>query len=147
MNRAPFIVKPETYKPALKVAGTDVTLLASKESTQGQEFTYQSGEKGMGPPPHSHDWDESFFVVKGSVEFTCDGKTELCNPGTLVFVPGGTIHAFQYGEQGGEMLEVTGTGSRAAQFFTAIDAQVPPGPPDIEKIVRVSVENGVTINL
>lgn len=147
MSRSPFIVKPETYQAALKVVGTDVILLASKENTQGQEFTYQSGEKGMGPPPHSHDWDETFFVIKGSVEFTCDGKTELCHPGTLVFVPGGTIHAFQYGPQGGEMLEITGTGSRAAQFFTAIDAEIPPGPPDIEKIVRISAENGVTINL
>jgi len=147
MNRAAFIVKPETYQPALKVVGTDIILLASKEKTQGQEFTYQSGENGMGPPPHSHDWDETFFVVKGSVEFTCDGKTELCQSGTLVFVPGGTIHAFQYGPQGGEMLEITGIGSKAAQFFTAIDAEIPPGPPDIEKIVKVSTENGVTINL
>lgn len=147
MTKEPLIVKPDSYQPALKVVGTDVILLASKETTQGQEFTYQSGENGMGPPPHSHDWDETFFVVRGSVEFTCDGKTELCQPGTLVFVPGGTIHAFQYGPEGGEMLEVTGTGSQAAQLFTALDAEIPPGPPDVENIVRVSAENGVTINL
>ena len=146
MSRTPLIIKPETYNSALNVVGTDVIVLASKQDTQGQEFTYQSGEKGMGPPPHSHDWDESFFVIKGSVEITCDGRTELCAPGTLVFVPGGTIHAFKYGPDGGEMIEITGAGSIAAQMFTAIDAEIPPGPPNVEKIVEVMSENGVTVH-
>ena len=78
MNRAALIVKPETYQSALNVAGTNVTVLASKQDTKGQEFTFQSGEEGMGPPPHSHDWDEAFFVINGSVEITCNGKTEMC---------------------------------------------------------------------
>ncbi len=145
MTRTALILKPETYQPALNVGGFDVTVLASKQDTLGQEFTYQVGEKGMGPPPHSHDWDESFFVVKGSVEFSCDGKTELCSAGTLVFVPGGTLHSFQYGPDGGEMLEITGTGSRAAQMFIAIDAESSPGAPDFKKITEVMRANGVTV--
>lgn len=147
MSRGAFIVKPESYQPALKVVGTDVALLASKEKTQGQEFTFQSGEVDMGPPPHSHDWDEAFFVTKGSVEFTCDGKSEQCPQGTLVFVPGGTIHSFKYGPEGGEMIEVTGAGSGASQLFTAMDAEIPPGPPDIEHVTKVLSENGVTLHL
>ncbi len=75
MSREPLIVKSEDYQSALNVVGTKVTVLASKRDTNGQEFTYQSGEEGMGPPPHSHDWDESFFVIKGSVEITTGGKT------------------------------------------------------------------------
>lgn len=147
MSRAPVIVKPETYQSALNVVGTNVTVLASKQDTQGQEFTFQSGGEGMGPPPHSHEWDEAFFVTKGSVEITCDGRTQMCAPGTLVFVPGGTIHAFQYGPHGGEMLEITSAGSTAAQMFTALDNEIPPGPPDIKKIVEVMGQNGVTVHL
>ena len=146
MSKAPFFVRPETYQSALSVVGTDVTVLASTQDTDGQEFTYQSGAKGMGPPPHSHDWDETFFVTKGSVEFTCAEKTELCTPGTLVFIPGGTKHAFKYGANGGEMLEITGVGSLATQLFRAVDSEIPPGRPDIEKIVDVLAENGVTIH-
>ena len=146
MRRIPLIIKPETYQSALNVVGTNVTVLASKQDTKGQEFTFQTGEKGMGPPPHSHDWDEAFFVIKGSVEITCDGKTEMCTPGTLAFVPGGTIHAFKYGPDGGEMLEITGSGSIAAQMFTALDNEVPPGPPNVEKIVEVMNRNGVTVH-
>jgi len=147
MSRIPLVVKPINYASTLSVVGTNVTVLASNQDTQGQEFTFQSGEKGMGPPPHSHNWDETFFVLKGSVEFTCDGETEMCTPGTLVFVPSGTIHAFKYGPDGGEMLEVTGAGSVATQMFTAVDNEIPPGPPDVEKIVGVLSKNGVTVHL
>jgi len=147
MSRIPLVVKPINYASTLSVVGTNVTVLASNQDTQEQEFTFQSGEKGMGPPPHSHNWDETFFVLKGSVEFTCDGETEMCTPGTLVFVPSGTIHAFKYGPDGGEMLEVTGAGSVATQMFTAVDNEIPPGPPDVEKIVGVLSKNGVTVHL
>ena len=147
MNRTPLIVKPKNYASTLSVVGTNVTVLASNQDTKGQEFTFQSGEKGMGPPPHSHNWDETFFVLKGSVEFTCDGETEMCSPGTLVFVPSETIHAFKYGPDGGEMLEVTGAGSVATQMFTAVDNEIPPGPLNVEKIVGVLSKNGVTVHL
>lgn len=147
MNRTPLVVKPQNYAPTLSVVGTNVTVLASSHDTKGQEFTFQSGEKGMGPPLHSHNWDEAFFVLKGSIEFTCDGMKEMCTPGTLVFVPSGTIHAFKYGPDGGEMLEVTGAGSVATQMFTAVDNEIPPGSPDVEKIVGVLSKNGVTVHL
>jgi quercetin dioxygenase-like cupin family protein len=147
MSRTPIIVKPTHYESALSVVGTNVTVLASNQDTKGQEFTFQSGESNMGPPPHSHAWDEAFFVLKGSVEFTCDGKVEVCDQGTLVFVPGGTIHSFKYGPDGGEMFEVTGAGSMAAKMFTAVDKQIPPGPPDVEKIIGVLDEYGVTVHL
>ncbi|MBW7470843.1 cupin domain-containing protein [Marinobacter sp. M216] len=147
MNRHSIIVKPGDYDRALSVVGTNITVLATKQDTKGQEFTYQSGESGMGPPPHSHEWDEAFFVIKGSVDFTCDGKQETCLPGTLVFVPGGSVHSFQYGPEGGEMLEVTGAGSLATQMFTAVDREVSPGPPDIENITEVLARNGVSLHL
>ncbi|AXS82895.1 MULTISPECIES: cupin domain-containing protein [Marinobacter] len=147
MKRHSTIVRPGDYENALSVVGTNVTVLAAKQITQGQEFTFQSGEKGMGPPPHSHDWDEAFFVLKGSVDFNCEGRMETCMPGTLVFVPGGTVHSFQYGPDGGEMLEVTGAGSKATQMFAAVDKEIPPGPPNIEVITKVLSKNGVTLHL
>jgi mannose-6-phosphate isomerase-like protein (cupin superfamily) len=147
MARSPIILKPEEYEPALNVIGTSVTVLASDRETQGQEFTYQSGGEGAGPPPHSHEWDESFFVVKGTVAITCDGKTVVCTPGTLAFVPGGTIHSFKYGSDGGEMLEVTGVGSAAVQMFSDLSAEIPAGPLDVERVVDVMARSGATVHL
>jgi mannose-6-phosphate isomerase-like protein (cupin superfamily) len=122
-----------------------VTVLASNTATQAYEITRQQGEKGMGPPPHSHNWDESFYVLKGMVEFSCTGKTVMCMPGTLVHVPAGTMHGFRYGSGGGEMLELTGQGGFATQMFTAISNESPPGPPDIPKLLEVVKQYGVTV--
>jgi len=145
MENQPFIVAPETYDRALNVVGTKVTVLASNEATGGYGITFQQGDEGTGPPPHSHDWDEAFFVIRGSVKFSYGEKTMTAGPGTLVHLPAGTIHSFQYGAGGGEMLEITGPGSMAAKMFTEVDQEIPPGPPDIPKIVEVLQRNGVIL--
>ncbi|MDX1411518.1 MAG: cupin domain-containing protein [Nitrospirales bacterium] len=145
MKAQPFIVTPEDYAPALDVLGTKVTVLASNAATQGYEITLQQGDEGTGPPPHRHNWDESFYILKGKIEFTCDGKTHMCLPGTLVHVPAGTVHGFCFGTGGGEMLELTGQGGFATQMFQAISREIPKGSPDIPKVLEVLKQNGVTV--
>ncbi len=145
MKPQPFIVSPDEYNPGLNVLGTKVTVLASNDTTQGYEITLQQGEEGMGPTLHSHDWDESFYVLKRQIEFSYDNKTVMCLPGTLVHVPAGTVHGFCYGAGGGEMFEVTGQGSMATRMFTAISKEIPPGSPDIPMVLEVLKQNGVTV--
>ena len=145
METQAFIVSPENYGPALDVLGTKVTVLASNTATQAYELTLQRGDEGTGPPPHSHDWDESFFVLKGKVEFSFEGRTKMCAPGTLVHLPAGTVHGFRYGAGGGEMLEFTGEGGFATQMFAAVSKEIAPGSPDIPKLLKVLKQNGVTV--
>jgi len=103
--------------------------------------------EGTGPPPHSHDGDEAFYVLKGEIHFLCDGKDYACTVGTLVHVPRGTVHGFRYGAGGGQMLEITGAGALAAQMFTAIDKEILPGPPDVPKLLDVLTRNGVIVEV
>jgi quercetin dioxygenase-like cupin family protein len=142
-----FIVRPVDRKSALSVIGTRIDVLATDAEIKDQQITLQSGDEGTGPPPHSHDWDESFYVTKGEIEFMCDSESSMCAAGTLVHVPAGTVHAFRYGKGGGEMLEITGRRSNAVRAFTALDREIPPGPPDVAKVVTVLGENGVTVHL
>ena len=145
MKTQPLVVTPNDYDPPLNVLGTKVTVLASNAATHSYEITLQQGEEGTGPPLHSHNWDESFYVLKGQVEFSYADKTVMCMPGTLVHVPAGTIHGFRYGAGGGEMLELTGQGGGATQMFAAINKEIPSGPPDIPKVLEVLKQNGVTV--
>jgi len=105
----------------------------------------QQGDEGTGPPPHSHGWDESFYIIKGNVEVSYGDKTVTATPGTLVHVPAGTIHAFRFAAGGGEMISVTGQNSQAAHVFTIIDHEVPAGPLDIPKLIAAAQKCGVTI--
>lgn len=147
MSSKPFILKPNDRSPALSVIGVQITALASEADMQDQQITLQSGDEGSGPPPHSHDWDESFYVTKGQVEFRCGGETAICPAGTLVHVPAGTVHAFSFGAGGGEMLEITGRRSNAVAMFTALDREIPPGPPDVAKVIQVLGEHGVRVHV
>jgi quercetin dioxygenase-like cupin family protein len=142
-----FVLKPGDRIPELMVVGVKVQVLVSEESSNTQQITLQSGDEGAGPPPHSHGWDESFYITRGQVTFNSGGKTTMCSPGTLVFVPAGTIHAFSFGPGGGEMLEFTGAGSNAVKMFTALDRQIPPGPPDIAAVKQVGGEYGLSLHL
>ena len=145
MKAQHFVLTPERREPALHVVGTDVVVLASNATTQSFGITYQQGDEGTGPPPHSHDWDESFYVLGGAIEFFIDGETHLCTPGTLVYASRGTVHGFRYARGGGQMLEITGAGALAAQMFTAVDSEIPVGPPDVPKLIDVLKRNGVTV--
>jgi quercetin dioxygenase-like cupin family protein len=147
MSTKAFVVKPADRKTALNVLGMDVTVLASREESSDQRVTLQSGSEGMGPPPHSHDWDESFYVTKGQIQFTCGGETSMCTAGTFVHVPAGTVHSFSYGPGGGEMVEITGRESDAIEMFSALSRELPPGPPDVAKVVQVIGEYGVKVHL
>lgn len=147
MSKRNLILKPSDRSPALNVIGVKVTVLVSDKDSTTQQLTLQSGDEGAGPPPHSHDWDESFYVTKGEVCFTCGGQSTTCSAGTLVHIPAGTVHAFSFGPGGGEMLEVTGAGSRAVRMFTALDREMPPGQLDVPKVVQVAGKYGLAFHL
>lgn len=145
MSVQPCVLRPDQHEPASNVVGIQVTVLASNAATQSYGITLQQGEEGTGPPLHSHDWDEAFYVLKGEIHFNCDGNVYACNVRTLVHLPRGTVHGFRYGSGGGQMLEITGAGALAAQTFTAIDKEIPSGPPDVPKLLDVLKRNGVTV--
>ena len=140
----PFVVLPENRARALDVVGEKITVLASVDDTHGYELFFHDGTKGTGPPLHSHDWDESFFVLKGDVQFGFDGREMLATPGTLVHLPAGTEHWFRFESDEGQILSLTGLGSGAAAFFTQVDADVSDGS-DIDGLVTVAEKHRLNI--
>ena len=140
----PFVVLPENRSRALDVVGEKITVLASVDDTHGYELFFQDGTKGTGPPPHSHDWDESFFVLKGDIQFGFDGLEMLAAPGTLVHVPAGTEHWFRFESDEGQMLSLAGSGSGAAAFFTQVDADVSDGS-DLDGLAAVAANHRLNI--
>ena len=140
----PFVVAPKDRARALSVVGEKITVLASKNDTHGYELFFQDGTSGAGPPPHSHGWDESFFVLNGNIRFGLDGREMLAAPGTLVHIPAGTEHWFQFESDEGQMLSVTGLGSAAAAFFTQVDSEVSDGS-DTDRLIAVAQQHNLEI--
>jgi quercetin dioxygenase-like cupin family protein len=144
MNPQPFVVAPKNYPAPLNVVGEHITVLASGEATGGYEIFLQQGPEGSGPPPHSHPWDESFYVTKGELEFGVGSETKSAPTGTLVHLPAGTTHWFRFGKGGGQMVSMT---SRlgASRLFADMAREMSPDRPDLEKLAGIGTRHGVTV--
>lgn len=141
----PFVVTPQDYAPALDIVGEHVTVLASGEATEGYELFLQRGSAGSGPPPHSHPWDESFYVVAGRIDFGIGAESMTASPGTLVHLPAGTVHWFRFAAGGGEMISMT---SRlgASRMFQDMARELEPVNPDLAKLTEVGARHGLKIS-
>ncbi|MNF77193.1 hypothetical protein D3C84_593330 [compost metagenome] len=102
--------------------------IACNTRSSGQGYLSLSRMKRYtSPPPHGHDWNESFYVTKDHVQFTCGGQTMMCLADTFVHVPDGRpCHASSYGS-GDEMLAVRSVGNKAVQVFLALDRETSHG--------------------
>jgi len=144
MAARPFIVAPGDQPEALDIVGEHVTVLASGEATGGYEIFLQRGPEGSGPPPHSHPWDESFYVVEGEVDFGIGDDSRTAGAGTLVHLPAGTVHWFRFGRGGAEMISMT---SRlgASEMFTDMARELAPLDPDLGKLAEVGGRHGLKL--
>jgi quercetin dioxygenase-like cupin family protein len=140
-----LIVSPDRAPAPLKMVGEEITVLASAIQTGSYEIFRQAGREGSGPPPHSHPWDEAFYVIDGEVIFGVDDEQDLvAGSGTLVHVPGGSTHWFRFGAGGGVMISMT-SGVGASEFFTQVDREVSPTAPDFGALIGIATSHGLSI--
>jgi quercetin dioxygenase-like cupin family protein len=139
MTIAGFILAEQDRAPAYGVLGEQIQVLASGDETGGYELFVQKGGPGLGPPPHSHEWDESMYVLSGEVEVGIDGETSLCGPGALAHLPAGTTHWYRFVTDG----EILSVASRlgASKFFAEVDGS------DAETTIAATVDHGVSCYL
>lgn len=140
-----FVVAAHQAPAPLKVIGEEITVLASGARTGSYEIFRQAGPEGSGPPPHTHPWDEAFYVIDGQVIFGVDDDQDLvATPGALVHVAGGSEHWFRFGAGGGAMISVTSRAG-ASEFFTEIDREVSAANPDLGALIGIATSHGLDI--
>jgi mannose-6-phosphate isomerase-like protein (cupin superfamily) len=89
------------------LGGQLLTYKVTAEQTGGAYSLFEGTvPPGGAAPPHIHHReDESFYVVEGEFEFTRDGESIRAAAGSLVYVPRGSLHAFEnVGESTGTLL-------------------------------------------
>lgn len=120
------ILTPADRPTALRVAGFDIHALITGDDAQSFEVFFTRGQDGTGPAPHSHAWDETFFVIRGPVLFGVGDREHPIEAGTLLHVPGGERHWWRF-EVEGEFLSFT-SGKEAAAMYRDL-ATVPADAP------------------
>jgi quercetin dioxygenase-like cupin family protein len=79
----------------LGVVGDTYTILLSGEDTAGRYTLIDMHvPPGGGPPPHRHDFEETFTILEGELELTFRGEHMIARAGETVNVPANAPHAF-----------------------------------------------------
>ena len=142
---AKTIITANDQRPdPLDVGGLSITVLASERETDGYEIFHSEGIEGKGPGPHYHPWDESLYITKGQVRCGVGEEEILASPGTFVHIPAGTVHWFNFGKDGGEIISMTSKGNASA-MFTAFSNGINWESPDREELVKLAAMHGQVV--
>jgi quercetin dioxygenase-like cupin family protein len=129
---------------ALHVLGTEVRFLCEAQETRNawslMEVTLPLG---AGPPPHSHVWDEGYYVTAGEVEFAVGEHRFTASAGDFVYTPGGMVHSFRGASETVARVLIFDAPAHAGAFFKRVDREVRELPRDLPKVFAIGRETGI----
>ena len=158
MSESVIVRGPGEGRTLLVGGGDYVTYKVASAETDGAYFCFEvSTTPGFGPPLHSHEYRELFYVLEGKYEFTLDRGDELetivGGPGTAIAIPPNVPHTFK--NASGEPARLLFVHQPAAleSFFEEFGVTVagpgePPeqqDPPDFAAMAAALERNGVRI--
>ncbi len=97
LQRMLLVAKPDTDQSLqhLGVVGDTYTTLITGDDTNGRFCLVDMHiPPEGGPPPHRHDFEETFIVLDGELELTFRGKKLTAGAGTTVNIPSNAPHQF-----------------------------------------------------
>jgi quercetin dioxygenase-like cupin family protein len=98
LQRPLTLVRPNTDQtlPHIGIVGDTYTITVSGEETAGRFCVIDMHvPPGGGPPPHRHDFEETFIVLEGEMEATFRGKKSLVSAGETIHIPANAPHQFR----------------------------------------------------
>lgn len=112
--------------PHVSVVGDTYTILLSGDDTGGR-FTLidMYVPPGGGPPPHRHDFEETFVVVEGHLDVSFRGTARSVPPGTTINVPANAPHQFRNSSGEPARLLCICAPPGQEEFFAAVGDRVP----------------------
>jgi quercetin dioxygenase-like cupin family protein len=137
LRRNLTLVQPDTDRlPHLGVVGDTYTILLTGEDTAGRFCLIDMHiPPGGGPPPHRHDFEETFTVLQGELEVTFRGTKHVARAGDTINIPSNAPHQFQNVSAKPVRLLCTCSPAGQEKFFMEVAVPVatrtsPPPPLD-----------------
>jgi quercetin dioxygenase-like cupin family protein len=98
LERALVVARPNSDQELthIGVVGDTYTILLSGKDTAGRFCLIDMHiPPGGGPPPHRHDFEETFSVLEGKLEATFRGAKQLVCAGETIHIPANAPHQFR----------------------------------------------------
>lgn len=135
--------------PHIGLVGDTYTILLSGDDTNGRYCLIDmSVPPGGGPPPHRHDFEESFTLLEGEIEATFRGEKSVVRAGETLSIPANAPHSFTNASQQTARLLCICSPAGQEEFFARIGVAVatrttPPPKPDkasLEVLMKKAME-------
>ncbi len=94
-RRELVIVQADEKKPHIGIVGDTYTILLAGKDTAGRFCLIDMHvPPGGGPPPHRHDFEETFTILEGELEATFRGSKRSVKAGETIHIPANAPHQF-----------------------------------------------------
>jgi quercetin dioxygenase-like cupin family protein len=124
--------------PHIGLVGDTYTTLLSATDTAGKYCVIDMHiPPGGGPPPHRHDFEETFLLLEGELDATFRGSKSRVLAGDTIHIPANAPHQFHNGSNQPVRLLCICAPAGQEEFFAALGVPVatrttPPPPLDPE---------------
>jgi quercetin dioxygenase-like cupin family protein len=111
--------------PHIGLVGDTYTILLTGKDTAGRFCLIDMHiPPGGGPPPHRHDFEESFIILEGEIEATFRGSKSTAVAGQTVHIPANAPHQFRNSSNQPARLLCICSPSGQEEFFTLVGVRV-----------------------
>ena len=111
--------------PHIGLVGDTYTVLLSGDDTNGRYCLIDMHiPPGGGPPPHRHDFEESFTLLEGEIETNFRGKKSVVRAGETINIPANAPHSFRNASQGSVRLLCICAPAGQEEFFAEVGIAV-----------------------
>jgi quercetin dioxygenase-like cupin family protein len=107
------------------LVGDTYSILLTGKETAGQFCLIDMHiPPGGGPPPHRHDFEETFSVLEGEIEATFRGATLVVRAGETIHIPANAPHQFRNSSTGAARLLCICSPAGQEEFFLEVGVPV-----------------------
>jgi len=111
--------------PHIGLVGDTYTITVTGAETAGRFCVIDMHiPPGGGPPPHRHDFEETFILLEGEMEATFRGRKSSVKAGDTIHIPANAPHRFQNTSSNVTRLLCICSPAGQEEFFTAVGTPV-----------------------
>jgi len=142
LRRELVVACSESNLPHIGVVGDTYTVLLSRKDTAGQFCLIDMHvPPGGGPPPHRHDFEETFTVLEGELDATFRGNKLVVRAGETINVPANAPHQFHNSSTQPARLLCICSPSGQEEFFQEVGVPVATrttAPPKLDEAAQAA---------
>jgi mannose-6-phosphate isomerase-like protein (cupin superfamily) len=123
------------------VGDTYTILLTGKETAGKFCLIDMHVPGGSGPPPHRHDFEETFMVLEGEIEVTFRGARMVARAGETVNIPANAPHQFRNSSTKPARMMCICSPAGQEEFFLEVGVPVATritAPPKLDEAAQIA---------